>query len=127
MKFEPIAIVGSSCLLPGALDPKSFGRAVLAGEDLTSNAPEARWRMPRALRLAALARAGVPAEVADRGGFVSGFEERFDAGGFGLDEGRSRAAAPQVQWLLHTAREALRSADYAEPKRVRETRIGAVF
>jgi len=34
MPFEPIAIVGQSCILPGALTPDELWDAVLAGADL---------------------------------------------------------------------------------------------
>ena len=46
MTFAPIAIVGRSCVLPGALNPDELWRRVRAGDDLTSRAPDGRWRVP---------------------------------------------------------------------------------
>ena len=42
--FEPIAIVGQGCVLPGALSPAKLWSAVSEGRDLLSRAPAGRWR-----------------------------------------------------------------------------------
>ena len=47
MPFEPIAIVGQACLLPGAASPEALWQAVVAGKDLLSSAPADRWGVPR--------------------------------------------------------------------------------
>ena len=47
MIFEPIAIVGRACLLPGAESPAALWEAVRAGTDLSSVVPAGRWRTPR--------------------------------------------------------------------------------
>ncbi|MFT7503196.1 MAG: acyl transferase domain-containing protein/3-hydroxymyristoyl, partial [Gammaproteobacteria bacterium] len=60
----------------------------------------------------------------DRGGYVSGFDDVFDATGFGLPAGEIAGLDPVFQWTFHTAREALRDAGYAEND---ATRFGAVF
>ena len=38
MTFEPIAIVGQACVLPGALTPFELWENIKAGKDLLSNA-----------------------------------------------------------------------------------------
>ncbi len=43
MSFAPIAIVGRSCVLPGALDPSALWDLVASGRDLVGPAPEGRW------------------------------------------------------------------------------------
>ena len=47
MAFAPIAIVGRSCVLPGALDPSALWELVAAGRDLVGPAPEGRWGLDR--------------------------------------------------------------------------------
>ncbi len=108
--FEPIAIVGRSCVLPGALSPEELWAAVVAGRDLTSNAPEGRWGLPRGLAVAEGGKRSPDRAWHDRGGYVRGFDEIFDAGGFALPAGEISRLDPLVQWLLHAGREALASA-----------------
>ena len=49
--FEPLAIVGRSCILPGAHSPDGLWDAVLAGRDLIASVPEDRWGISRARAL----------------------------------------------------------------------------
>ena len=42
-RFEPIAIVGQSCVLPGALNPDELWQAVRQGKSLISEAKENEW------------------------------------------------------------------------------------
>ena len=45
MQFEPIAIIGHSCVLPGALDPAELWEIVLHGRDMVTLAPDGTpWR-----------------------------------------------------------------------------------
>ena len=81
MRFEPIAIVGQSCTLPGALSPEALWTNVLAGKSSISTVPAERWGLPQASVM------GNVAQSADRtwsdvGGYVSGFQ--FDATGTAL-------------------------------------------
>ena len=47
MRFEPIAIVGQACVLPGALTPAELWDAVQSGQDLLSTVPEGYWRLDK--------------------------------------------------------------------------------
>ncbi len=105
--FEPIAIVGQSCVLPGALSPDQLWTAVVEGRDLTSNAPDGRWGLPRGLALAESGKRSPDRAWHDRGGYVRGFEGIFDAAGFALPAADIGALDPLFQWPLHAAREAL--------------------
>ena len=53
MSFEPIAIVGQSCVLPGALNPEKLWDNIAAGKDLLSKVPERYWRTDPSLVMAA--------------------------------------------------------------------------
>jgi acyl transferase domain-containing protein len=114
MRFEPIAIIGQSCVLPGALDP-----AELWDGDAGAGHGCARARRRLAHRQGA--RAAAPGSYtqdrawSDRGGYVRGFEERFDPTGFTLPAAEIKALDPVFQWTLHGVREALRSARLGAP------------
>ena len=116
-QFEPIAIVGQSCILPGALDPGALWAAVVEGRDLTSTAPADRWGLDRRLALS-----DPPGRAADRtwcdwGGYVRGFDEVFDAEGFAVPAEEIRSLDPLFRWVLHTGREALRGAGDGDRER----------
>jgi acyl transferase domain-containing protein/3-hydroxymyristoyl/3-hydroxydecanoyl-(acyl carrier protein) dehydratase/1-acyl-sn-glycerol-3-phosphate acyltransferase len=104
--FEPIAIVGQGCVLPGASSPEALSQAALAGRSAVRSAPPGRFRMSSAHAL------GTPERSVDRcwsdaGGYVEGFDEGFDPAGFALPVAEVRALDPSLQWVLHAGRQAL--------------------
>jgi acyl transferase domain-containing protein len=110
MRFEPIAIVGQSCTLPGALSPQALWDNVLAGKSSISSVPRERWGLPHSSVM------GTVAQSADRtwsdvGGYVSGFQ--FDATGTAIPAEELRALDPLFQLTVHGVREALHSAGMA--------------
>lgn len=82
-RFPPIAIVGASCILPGALSPAALWRNVLEGRNLITAPPPGYW--------------GIDPKAAV-GGYVRGFE----APEQNLD--------PLFHWVHAGARDALRNA-----------------
>ena len=105
--FEPIAIVGRGCVLPGALRPEQFWNNIASGRvDLDAVRPE-DWRLPPgSLRPGATA------------GLVRGFTDVFDPEGFATEAAEVAAYDPALQWVLHAGRAALREAgDQARPAR----------
>lgn len=108
--FEPIAIVGRACLLPGANGPEGLWDAVVGGRDLISRAPAGYWRVDPKLVLSAPGHGVDDRTWSDRGGYVRDFDAHFDATGFALDPERIAALDPLFQWTLHVCREALRDA-----------------
>jgi acyl transferase domain-containing protein len=110
-RFEPVAIVGQACVLPGALDPGELWSAVVAGRDLTTAAPEGRWRIAPPL-LQDLPELAAEGGLCDRGGFVAGFEARFDPHGFAIPKDAFLPLDPLFHWVLHVSREALRDAGH---------------
>ncbi len=122
MRFEPIAIVGRACVLPGALSPQALWDAVHSGSDLLSAVPEARWRLPHAQ---AICNADAPQPDrtwSNRGGYVRGFDQVWNPEGFTIPAGALRDLDPLVHWLLHCARAAL-----VDMRSARLGRVGAVF
>ena len=118
-RFEPIAIVAQSYALPGAFSAEELFNRVVAGQDLLSTVPERRWRTdPEPL----LAKSGEPTtdRVASlRGGYVRGFEDRFDPSGFALEAAQIHGLDPLFKLVFHTTREAMqgvRDADRLRPR-----------
>ena len=110
--FPPIAIVGRSAVLPGALDPDALWKIVLGGRSALSPAPAGRWGLdPADVAADAAGGAGaVDRAWSDVGGYVRGFQEIFSGEGFGISADRVAGLDPLFQWVLHAGREALRSA-----------------
>jgi acyl transferase domain-containing protein/3-hydroxymyristoyl/3-hydroxydecanoyl-(acyl carrier protein) dehydratase/1-acyl-sn-glycerol-3-phosphate acyltransferase len=105
MTFEPIAIVGQACVLPDAFTPAELWDLIAAGRSVIAGPPDGLWRVAPERVIGT----GPDRTVTDRGGYVRGFAERFDATGFALPADEVRALDRRAQWLLHAAREALRS------------------
>ena len=76
--FEPIAIVGRACVLPGALSPQKLWELVLAGKDVLCSVPAGRWGIADEHVLVASQYDASCADRTwtDRGGYVEGFEQR---------------------------------------------------
>ncbi|MDF1663195.1 MAG: beta-ketoacyl synthase N-terminal-like domain-containing protein [Planctomycetota bacterium] len=111
MAFEPIAIVGRSCILPGALNPERFWEAVAQGENLTGTAPKEHWQLRKDSVLTTPDYPRQDHAWSDRGGYVTGFERVFNPKGFkGLSEEQVLGLDPLFQWVLHGVREAIGSA-----------------
>jgi len=106
VSFQPIAIVGQSCLLPGARRPQDLVQAVLEGRDLLSATPEGRWRVPTAPLLEAPPSSG-DRVACDRGGYVEPPAEPFDPSGLEIAPAELAGLDPVFLWALRTAREAL--------------------
>jgi PfaB family protein len=118
--MEPIAIIGLSCLFPGARTPDEFWRNLLAETDSTS--------------LATVADMGVPPETffnpvkgqrdkfyALRGGYVRDFV--FDSSGYQLPAGFLDALDSLFHWPLYVAREALRDSGYLDSPACAQTGV----
>lgn len=120
--FEPIAIVGQACVLPGALSPQELCERVLQGHDLLTAAPPLMWRTDPASLLAAPGESTRDRSYSDRGGYVRDF--RFDPAGYALPAEELSHLDGLSQFVLHTARVALRDAGYGDGS---GPRMGAVF
>jgi acyl transferase domain-containing protein/3-hydroxymyristoyl/3-hydroxydecanoyl-(acyl carrier protein) dehydratase/1-acyl-sn-glycerol-3-phosphate acyltransferase len=125
--FAPIAIVGRSCVLPGALDPSALWELVAEGRDLVGPAPEGRWGLDRDQILREPGGPAPDVSWSDRGGYVEGFEAVWDPSGFGVGAKELERLDQLVHWVLHTAREALRDAGDDRTGAVTRSRTGAIF
>ena len=121
MSVEPIAMAGRACLVPGAADPAALWEAVRSRRDLLSSAPPDRWGAAPADVLGSLA-SSIDRTWSDRGGYVRGFDARFDPAGFALPAREILGLDPLFRWLLHVGREAL-----IDAKQRDVSRTGAVI
>ncbi len=110
-RSTPVAIVGQACLFPGSLSVESLWENLLAGRDLLSRPDLSRWRISPPV---AMGREGWN----NPAGYVSGFEEIFDPGGFALSPEEVRRMPVLDQWVLHTARQAYRQVEPADTARL---------
>ena len=105
--FEPIAIVGQSCTLPGAHSPEQLWANVLAGKSALSSVPADRWGIPRANVMGTVSQSQ-DRTWSDVGGYVTNFQ--FDPTGTAIPADELKALDPLFQLTIHGVREALRSA-----------------
>lgn len=106
--FEPIAIVGRGCVLPGALDPDTFWDNIIERRVSLTRVPEGRWRLPAG---------DVPLGISsDIGGYVSGFAGVFDPDGLQVDAARIGVLDESYRWVLHGVRQALGEAGVGQPR-----------
>ncbi len=122
MQFEPIAIVGRACVLPGARSPAELWDAVEQGRDLVTAVAQDRWRLPHAAAMCSAEAPQPDRTWSDRGGYVRGFEQIWNPEGFAVSSASLQQIDPLVHWLLHCARGAL-----TEVSSGRRGRVGAVF
>ncbi|MEU5715849.1 beta-ketoacyl synthase N-terminal-like domain-containing protein [Streptomyces sp. NPDC020403] len=114
MTFEPIAVVGRGCVLPGALDPDTFWENIAAGRTSLSAAPADRWRLPHRWAMGSVDD-HLDRTWTDVGGYVEGFESVFDPSGFRVAPERITSLDPLFHWVLYGARQALAEAGRTGP------------
>ncbi len=111
-KFLPIAIVGRSCIVPGALTPAELWDKVIAGADLLTSPPSGHWRLSEASERRLLSARDGDRIASDRGGYVRGFDGIFDPARFGHAAERVAGLDPLFQWVLWGASESLTEAGH---------------
>lgn len=111
--FEPIAIIGQGCVLPGCLSPEELWQMVLTNQVNIKPAATDAWRVNLQDVVVAPGET-TPLNKAwhSSAGYVEGFEALFDAHAYALDATLVAGLDPQFKWSMHAAREALRDAGY---------------
>ena len=113
MKFEPIAIVGQGCVLPGGLNAGELWKTVHEGRDVLGSPPPDYWGVSAAHVLRDQKDApDVDHTWSDRGGYVRGFNEIFDPGRLLLEADDLHGLDPLYLWAVEAARQALESAGW---------------
>ena len=101
--FDPVAIVGRSCLLPGVTTPEELFDASLGGRCLLTPTPRDRWRGVDPGKLSASDKQGLRVSSAT-GGYV---ETSFDLTQFASRIPDLDQLDPIVAWLAQCAQQAL--------------------
>ncbi len=109
--FEPVAIVGRSCVLPGAATPEALFEATLAGRSLLTPTPRGQWRGVDPALLKASQKPGLRVASAT-GGYV---DATFDLTHIASQISDFDRLDPIVPWLAQCAAQAL-GAPLAAPR-----------
>jgi 3-oxoacyl-(acyl-carrier-protein) synthase/3-hydroxymyristoyl/3-hydroxydecanoyl-(acyl carrier protein) dehydratase len=113
VKFEPIAIVGQGCVLPGGLGPDELWKTVREGRDVLGSPQPDYWGVSVSRILRDQQNAPYFDHTwSDRGGYVRGFDEAFDPRGFLLDADEFDGLDPLYLWAVDAARQALENAGW---------------
>lgn len=113
MAFEPIAVVGQGCVLPGGLSPAELWQTVRDGEDALGSPQPGYWGVSAAHIVRDDTNDSFLDHAwSDRGGYVRGFHEIFDPGRFLLGADQFRRLDPLFLWAVEAARQALDSAGW---------------
>jgi len=119
---EPIAVIGLSCRLPGALSHAAFWQMLCKGVDAITEVPRDRWDaralFDRDLR--------VPGKMNTRwGGFIDQVD-RFDPQFFGISPREAMQMDPQQRLMLELSWEALEDASLVAAE-IKGSRTGVFF
>lgn len=125
MTFEPVVIIGQACLFPGALNSEQLWENILAGKNTLLPAKYEQWRVDPRLLLTKNNRAG-DYIVTDKCGYVEGFEKIFNPDGFAIDRDIILSQDLVCRWLIHTAREAFKTARIELPA-LTQKKVGTIF
>lgn len=107
VSFDPVAVIGMACRLPGGIDsPDGLWDALLRGADLVTDIPRERWDADDHFD----PEPGTPGRSVSRWGAFLDDIAGFDADFFGLDADEATALDPQHRLLLETSWEAFEHA-----------------
>jgi acyl transferase domain-containing protein/3-hydroxymyristoyl/3-hydroxydecanoyl-(acyl carrier protein) dehydratase/1-acyl-sn-glycerol-3-phosphate acyltransferase len=109
--FQPIAIVGSGCILPGCRTVADLWDTVARGHVHLAHAPEGDWRVPMEQVLSTAPGSYVADRTwSDIGGYVRDFADVFNPAATRLGADLVSQLDPVFQWSLYAARQALQTA-----------------
>lgn len=103
---EPIAVVGMSCIFPGAPSLESFWQNIVNGNDAIREAGEGEWRSEEYR-----GKDGFGRVYCTRGGFITEYAQ-FNPIEFGIMPSSIQGGDPDQYLALRAAAEALRDAGY---------------
>ncbi|MEE6139283.1 beta-ketoacyl synthase N-terminal-like domain-containing protein [Mycobacterium sp. 050128] len=113
MKFEPIAIVGQGCVLPGGLSPDELWDTVRAGRDALGSAQPGYWGVSAEHILRDPKNSAFLDHTwSDRGGYVRGFDPDFAPRDLLLDVEALDGLDPLYLWAIEAARQAIEGAGW---------------
>lgn len=109
--FEPIAIVGRGCVLPGCHGVDELWQLVDEGRVETSSAITDDWRVDQERLLSDEPVYQLDKMWSNHGGYIRGFADHFDAGQFKLKAEFLEKLDPVFLWSMEAARQAIGELD----------------
>jgi len=111
--FEPIAIIGQGCVLPGCFTPEALWQMVADNKVNISSADSDDWRVDMSKIIAAEEDKSLQNKAwNNKGGYIKGFEEFFDINAYSLEAALVEKLDPVFKWSFHSALEALKDSGY---------------
>jgi PfaB family protein len=112
--FEPIAIIGQGCVLPGCFTPEALWTMVVENRVNIRDADSKDWRVDMEKVIAAPEEVPLNKNKAwhNKGGYVKGFEDVFDVSAYTLDADIIEGLDSVFKWSFHSAHAALKNAGY---------------
>lgn len=107
--MEKIAIIGLSCLVPGAKTPEEFWENLINQKKVITEADETQMGVDADLFFS-LEKGKEDRFYCKRGGYIRDFQ--FDANGYDLPTDFLTSLDDTCQWSLHVSREALKDSGY---------------
>ena len=114
--MQKIAVIGMSCLFPGASTPEQFMKNLLENRDTTSAPTTSEMGVDPSLYYSPK-KGETDKYYSVRGGYVRDFE--FEASGFEIPAAELEKLDRIYQWSLYVAREALRDSGYLANRKIR--------
>lgn len=114
--MQKIAVIGMSCLFPGASTPEQFMKNLVENRDSTSAPTEEEMGVDPALFYSSK-KGEVDKYYSVRGGYIRNFD--FDATAFDIPAADLEGLDHVYQWSLYVAREALRDGGYLDRSDIR--------
>jgi len=126
MKFEPIAIIGRGCILPGCQHYKELWQTIEKGHIHINGPSGGSWRINLSRILGDFDGDNRPDTAwSDRGGYIHDFERLFDPYCSLLDGSLLSQLDPLVQWSVFAGKQALD--DYGRFSPAQGKRTGVIL
>ncbi|MCP4674116.1 MAG: beta-ketoacyl synthase [Deltaproteobacteria bacterium] len=116
-KFEPIAIIGQGCALPGCFTPDELWNTLEAGQVNIMEAGPADWRISfDEIMLQPDDEDFLGRVCTGRGGYIRGFDKVFDARLYENETVPTDELDPLFKWCFYAAGQALKDGGYFDSK-----------
>jgi acyl transferase domain-containing protein/3-hydroxymyristoyl/3-hydroxydecanoyl-(acyl carrier protein) dehydratase/1-acyl-sn-glycerol-3-phosphate acyltransferase len=123
--FEPIAIIGQGCILPGCCSPNDLWETIYEGKVNITSPNDDYWRILKEKVTLSPNDTDIIGKktVTDKGGYISEFESLFDPEDYLLDPELTKKLDPVFKWSFYAARCALKDAGYLESPLKKKTGV----
>ncbi|MBT4160138.1 MAG: hypothetical protein HOE54_02450, partial [Gammaproteobacteria bacterium] len=107
LRFQPIAVVGRGCVLPGASNVEELWKVLSDQQVEISSGSEDNWRVDQDRLTSYNDGEFTPDKMwSTQGGYVRGFDDSFDSNQFELSADLLQNLDPVFLWSLEAARQA---------------------